>query len=44
MNPVDTIISVGYRVNSRKVTRFRQWATRTLNEYIRKGFYLMQSA
>ena len=41
---LDAIISVGYRVNSRKATRFRQWATRTLNEYIRKGFYLMQSA
>lgn len=41
---LDAIISVGYRVNSRKATRFRQWATRTLNEYIRKSFYLMQSA
>lgn len=37
---LDAIISVGYRVNSRKATRFRQWATRTLNEYIRKGFVM----
>ena len=37
---LDTIISVGYRVNSRKATRFRQWATRTLNEFIRKGFVM----
>ena len=37
---LDAIISVGYRVNSAKATRFRQWATRILNEYIRKGFAL----
>ena len=37
---LDAIISVGYRVNSRKATRFRQWASRTLNEYIRKGFVM----
>ncbi len=37
---LDAIISVGYRVNSRKATRFRQWATQTLNEYIRKGFVM----
>lgn len=37
---LDAIISVGYRVNSAKATRFRQWATRVLNEYIRKGFVL----
>lgn len=37
---LDTIISVGYRVNSAKATRFRQWATKILNEYIRKGFVL----
>lgn len=30
---LDTIISVGYRVNSSQATRFRQWATRTLREY-----------
>lgn len=37
---LDAIISVGYRVNSRKATKFRQWATKTLNEYIRKGFVM----
>ena len=37
---LDAIISVGYRVNSRRATLFRQWATRILNEYIRKGFVL----
>ena len=37
---LDAIIAVGYRVNSKKATRFRQWATRTLKEYIRKGFVL----
>lgn len=37
---LDAIISVGYRVNSAKATRFRQWATRVLNEFIRKGFVL----
>ena len=35
---LDAIISVGYRVNSLRATRFRQWATKVLNEYIRKGF------
>ena len=35
---LDAIISVGYRVNSRRATHFRQWATKILNEYIRKGF------
>ena len=37
---LDAIISVGYRVNSLKATHFRQWATKILNEYIRKGFVL----
>ena len=37
---LDAIIAVGYRVNSLKATRFRQWATKILNEYIRKGFVL----
>lgn len=37
---LDAIISVGYRVSSRKATFFRQWATKVLNEYIRKGFVL----
>ena len=37
---LDMIIAVGYRVNSKKATRFRQWATKTLKEYITKGFVL----
>ena len=37
---LDMIISVGYRVNSAKATKFRIWATGVLNEYIRKGFVL----
>ncbi len=37
---LDAIIAVGYRVNSKKATRFRQWATQTLKEYITKGFVL----
>lgn len=37
---LDAIISIGYRVNSQKATRFRQWATKVLNEYIRKGFVM----
>ncbi len=37
---LDMIIAVGYRVNSAKATKFRQWATKVLNEYIRKGFVL----
>ena len=37
---LDAIIAVGYRVNSKKATRFRQWATRTLREYIQKGFVI----
>lgn len=35
---LDAIISVGYRVNSTKATQFRIWATKTLKEYIIKGF------
>lgn len=35
---LDAIIAVGYRVNSLKATRFRQWATTVLHEYIQKGF------
>ena len=35
---LDAIIAVGYRVNSAKATRFRQWATKILSEYIKKGF------
>ena len=37
---LDMIISVGYRVNSAKATKFRIWATGVLKEYIRKGFAL----
>ncbi len=37
---LDMIISVGYRVKSRVATRFRQWATQRLQEYIVKGFVL----
>ena len=37
---LDAIIAVGYRINSKKATRFRQWATKTLKEYITKGFVL----
>ena len=37
---LDAIISVGYRVNSAKATKFRIWATNVLKEYIKKGFVL----
>jgi hypothetical protein len=37
---LDAIIAVGYRVNSKKATRFRQWATNALKEYIKKGYLL----
>lgn len=37
---LDAVIAVGYRVNSLRATRFRQWATATLKEYIVKGFVL----
>lgn len=37
---LDAIISVGYRVNSRRATQFRIWATGVLKEYMRKGFAL----
>ena len=35
---LDMILSVGYRVNSKKATEFRQWATKTLREHIIKGY------
>lgn len=35
---LDSIIAVGYRVNSFEATQFRRWATNTLKEYIKKGF------
>ena len=37
---LDMIIAVGYRVNSAKATKFRQWATKILSEYIKKGFVM----
>jgi len=37
---LDAIIVFGYRVSSARATKFRQWATKILNEYIRKGFVL----
>ena len=37
---LDAIIAVGYRVSSLKATRFRQWATKILHEYIKKGFVM----
>ncbi|MCR8698820.1 virulence RhuM family protein [Campylobacter ureolyticus] len=37
---LDMIIAVGYRVNSYKATKFRQWATKTLKEFLIKGFVL----
>ena len=41
---LDAIISVGYRVNSTKATRFRQWATQTLKAYIEEGYVLNDRA
>ncbi len=35
---IDAIIAVGYRVNSKEATDFRIWATKTLKEFIKKGF------
>ncbi len=35
---LDMIISIGYRVNSKRATQFRQWATKRIHEYIQKGF------
>ncbi|MCR4566351.1 MAG: virulence RhuM family protein [Bacteroidales bacterium] len=37
---LDMIISIGYRVNSQRATRFRQWATKVLKEFMIKGFAL----
>jgi hypothetical protein len=37
---IDAIIAVGYRVNSKKATRFRQWAIKTLKEYIQIAILL----
>ena len=41
---LDAVISVGYRVNSKKATLFRKWATKTLQEFILKGFVLNNAA
>ena len=40
---LDAIISVGYRVNSTQATRFRQWSTRVLKEYLAHGYALNQT-
>jgi death-on-curing family protein len=40
---LDLIISVGYRINSKKATQFRQWATKTLKQHITKGFTINES-
>jgi len=37
---LDAIIAVGYRVNSKRATRFRMWATQILRDFIIKGFVL----
>jgi len=37
---LDAIIAVGYRVSSARATRFRQWATKVLKEFIKKGYVL----
>ncbi|MEO0625257.1 MAG: RhuM family protein [Pseudomonadota bacterium] len=41
---LDAVISVGYRVNSRAATRFRQWATKTIKAYIQQGYVLNEQA
>ena len=38
MYNLDMIVSVGYRVNSKRGVRFRQWATMILKEYLMKGY------
>lgn len=38
--PLEAIIAVGYRINSEQATHFRQWATKTLNTFITKGYVL----
>ncbi len=39
---LDTILSVGYRVNSMKATQFRIWATEVLREYLKNGYSLQE--
>ena len=41
---LDAIISVGYRINSRQATAFRQWATSVLKQYMIKGYAVNQNA
>ncbi|MFQ6723532.1 MAG: RhuM family protein [Opitutales bacterium] len=41
---LDAIIAVGYRVNSKKATQFRQWATDVLKQYLKQGYVLNQQA
>lgn len=40
---LDAILSVGYRVNSKTATQFRQWATKTLREHITRGYTINRS-
>lgn len=40
---LDVILSVGYRINSKKATHFRQWATKTLKDHIQKGYTIDRS-
>ena len=40
---LDLILSVGYRINSKKATRFRQWATKTLRQHIVEGYTINKS-
>src|SRR5436305_1982606 len=41
---LDVVISVGYRVNSKVATRFRQWANRILKAYIDQGYVINEKA
>lgn len=41
---LDTVISVGYRVNSKAATKFRQWATQTLKAYVEQGYVINEKA
>lgn len=41
---LDVIISVGYRINSRQATAYRQWATSVLKQYMLKGYDVNQNA
>ena len=42
INNFDAILSVGYRVNSKRGTQFRQWATQRLKDYLVKGYAINQ--